>query len=205
MLDSLDQNIIQWVEDIRTTTELCGWNPETALKVVLNIVNKEILNEIKSKKSLDNALDHIMKLKYPPSHFSIYMNDLKNIKQNNYTHLKKYYEEISNKVKEISITKQWKKDVIEEKIYEIFFENLCKRTKHEFIKNGWTEIKEILAKILIIECYYEKETSHNNFTSRGKNFMAPGTIKPQKIWCDYHKTSSHNNSNCFTQKKLKNN
>lgn len=149
-------------------------------------------------------------MKYNLSRIHHYYQKLSNIKQECFYRIQSYATEIFETCQKLALCSDWSDELMKQKAEEIFFVNLENHVKIEMqTMNKCTsgDIRETIDRIeaMILEEItstvndknlnkkYENSKSEQHKYKHAKNF--------KKRYCQYHKTSSHSNEECWHQNK----
>ena len=201
--DINNQDIVHWIEEFRNTATLCEWSAETAFQVLVSVVPSNLTSHILSKREVDPALDSILNLKYPRENLTQYLKELNSIRQSQFHRISQYQGAIAKTIHKLAVCKGWNKSQQTDREEEKFFEGLSRTTHIEIIKLGLTKKEEIVSYISRVE-----ESAITNFMTRKEFISANKThhSRPEPAvqgkWCSKHRTTKHDNTECFSQSKV---
>lgn len=195
------QDTIVWVNDLRQTKELCDWSEDTTVKIVKSLVSKDIAESIKSLRSLDSILDHILTLQYPSHMTHLLLEQLREVKQNHYFFIKDYLNQIESLIQKISFSKKWKLEMQEERRNEFFVEGLEIQTRLEMSKLNIFNTADIVRHIERVETEIRSlmKKSGDTINSDASTYADKNIQKSQLKYCTVHRTAKHSNTECYKQ------
>ncbi|KCZ81853.1 hypothetical protein H312_00752, partial [Anncaliia algerae PRA339] len=102
----LSTNAIKWANDFKVTCSLANWTTLEALEVLKNLFATDILSSTIVNEDLDASLDHLRLFEIGSQSLNILLNNLKDIKQINFTFIQDYYNVIFEIIKKLAPPKK---------------------------------------------------------------------------------------------------
>ncbi|KAG0419639.1 hypothetical protein EQH57_0448 [Dictyocoela roeselum] len=147
----------------------------------------------------------IFKFKYPERDHVKYLNQLSNIKQNNFLRIRDYRDELINTIKKLSICLNWSQKMEEAKIKEAFYCGLSRRIQLEMTRLNVQYINNMFKLIDATETTLIEQGSETARTMPCKVNKDTANYRSKsdqnKSYCDYHHTKNHDLSNCRALKR----
>lgn len=122
------QDLREWVNTVNDAVKVSKWSDEDSVEIVSALIR------IPFTKSKDNYLiikeifDDLFNEYYPKENSVIYLERLKEIKQEKYFWIKDYIEDINKEIINLSISSKLTKKEMERKFEETFITGLCIET-----------------------------------------------------------------------------
>lgn len=110
-------------------------------------MSKDIYSSIRTRTTIDTALDTLITLTFPAHKRYGFTKQLKQISQNNFFLIEDYIDEISILVHKWCATTSAKKGEADRKVEEIFFDGLAFETIMEMERHNITTYQDIVSKI----------------------------------------------------------
>ncbi|KAG0420419.1 hypothetical protein EQH57_0156 [Dictyocoela roeselum] len=161
-------------------------------------------------------LDKLLRLKCNKMTAYKYQNKLHSIKQKDFLTIRAYIRQIEDKVERLALCLGWSDSIKSEKMQEIFYCGLDESVKFELTKLPNRDHQSITLTLVemeafLIEKFHRKKESHrenyeeHNYDNRNYKGTSNGPkLKRGTIcnkFCTYHRTNTHNTSECRTIRK----
>ncbi|KAI5177037.1 hypothetical protein PAEPH01_2439 [Pancytospora epiphaga] len=204
-LESLDQDISEWIDSFRMTAETCGWNEIASKQILRNVMAPQILKEIGNAENTEDMLIRLMKLKFPREKKGFLQNRLKKIKQEDFMRIGDYQRAVEEMTRITSIASEWGKGETERRLEEQFMAGLGDATSRQVDLLGLTTMPQILERLMrteekLIEQIDERGNERGFEGERRAERTITAKSTSGNKWCSYHKSHTHDNSECFTRK-----
>ncbi|KAG0420508.1 Transposon Tf2-6 polyprotein [Dictyocoela roeselum] len=210
MLENIEkQDIFSWRDEFIQTAQLAGWSADTASEVLKSSVDTKYFHLIANLTSLEDMIQAIFKYKYPEKDHVKYLNQLSNVKQNNFIRISEFKDEIIKTTRKLSICLGWNSEMEELKIKEAFYYGLSKRTQLEMTRLNVQDIDTMYQLIDATESTLieqSKDMQKEKSKTSEKEYKANKSKNEKKPnYCDYHNTNTHDRSNCRALRKISHN
>jgi hypothetical protein len=174
---------------------------------------------IKGCKTVNEITNILITTKYPPKDAFKYFNEISQIQQDEFLTIQEYYDEPELKISILGCSRMWSRERIDEKIEEIFYQNLSPTTQVELARHGIdcvasaikiiSQTEEILIKThkRSIQEHEPRWADHSytrceELPKTANNFKASQKEKEKK-WCNVNKTNTHDTKDCRKLKEEK--
>ncbi|KCZ80035.1 hypothetical protein H312_02553, partial [Anncaliia algerae PRA339] len=198
-LKSLGVDIISWTQEFRQLVKCCQWSEETQMEVLDALLSTELQSLVHAKKSCESRLEELLRLKFPKQDSFYYQEKLISIKQKNFYLIEDYYKEIEEITKRLAIAQSMSQKEIQRTITNSFFAGLDNKCRVKFIEDGIQEIEIIMRRISEVERFLI-EKNHKPPQQNTEHSREIRRDKYKTKFCHYHKTASHNDTECLAQK-----
>ncbi|KAG0420175.1 hypothetical protein EQH57_0269, partial [Dictyocoela roeselum] len=213
-----DQDLLDWYISFKEIARICNWDEAVQLEVLRQIVDIHIQIMIGEKSSVREILHSLLKLKYNENTSHIYHNELHYIRQRNFVTTRAYIKQIEIITRKLATCLDWSEHATISKMQEIFFAGLDESTRIEITRYADRTYAKIIENLLNLEVvliskfnrefdemntmankpdtrhHLEREQQHR-YNTRQVNKTLPSTRISRK-YCSFHKTSTHNDSEC---------
>ncbi|KCZ75024.1 hypothetical protein H311_04005, partial [Anncaliia algerae PRA109] len=203
-----DPKLMNWIEEFRELVSLNAWSDQTAVLILKAIVSKEVLEVIKSKQTIDTCLDLIIATEFEESKRFYYEDKINKIKQYNYYLIQEYFNELQQAFQNYCFCTRLNSKEQNYRLEEYFYKGLCPTTKIELEKIGIKGMENIISRLQRIETILLEEKTINHESDRviGTGIKPNNSLKikdTKRKYCNYHKSTRHDNSECYKQKESK--
>ena len=100
ILESLEkQNLQNWLCSFKEASDMCKWKDDEAARVFRALVDPSLHFIFEGKRTVDSMVDQLLSYTYPLANYYIYLEELKNIRQEDFEFIRDYYMSINECVK----------------------------------------------------------------------------------------------------------
>lgn len=217
IIEDLDsQDAFQRTKIFRDIAETMSWDAKTQ-RNILNVCVSLHIRESVAESPSTKFLEKLERSSTENESIVTLERKLKNIKQRNFYTIQEYKNAITETVSRISLCSTLSSNRKQYRIEETFLANLDIRTINRMMKCDKKSMNDIIICITQIEnnifenlnnrqehYAYEGKYTNNTRAHSGNQHLKHKSQKTTEItkkWYNYHKLSSHNDSECNAQKK----
>ncbi|KCZ74767.1 hypothetical protein H311_04265, partial [Anncaliia algerae PRA109] len=212
------QDIREWITNVSEDIKQAKWSDEDSVEILNALIRIPYVRKKEKYLSPAEIFSDLYDHYFPKEDSYIYLENLKNIKQNSFNWIGEYVEAINRQVIKISIALKLSKREIQNRFEEAFITGLCVETRIEMINLKYYDnihmmidhIKEV-EKVIKENVLTDKHNITNN-VEEIKNSNYDWKNKPKKPikskqwfekWCKICKSSTHNTKESFKLNKDK--
>ena len=100
------QNLEDWLCRYREAKTMCKWEDEEASTIFKALIHTRLHHIIEGKRTVDSMVEELLSTAYPEANFYVYLDELKEIRQEDFTRIRDYYEKIKSHVTRIGLCKR---------------------------------------------------------------------------------------------------
>ncbi|MEG0619309.1 MAG: hypothetical protein RR557_08430 [Bacilli bacterium] len=131
-----EQSLRQYFTNFEQLAMQCLWTEEQKVGVLQSLIDQKLKSVIQNQQTYDGIIRSLLKYKYPDEDANKYLFLLQNIKQNKYTFIKEYLQQIEETTRKYANCLNMTEDNINYKIREFFMQNLSNQTRLELSRQG---------------------------------------------------------------------
>ena len=203
------QDFALWIRDFNEASSLFNWNASQKLAVFKIVLQADAKHCIKDSTTFSAALKSLKDQYYPPAAYAIHAERLLKIQKFSNETIKAYYDRLSLYKIRMELCMPTDEKVSDRELYQAFINGLPKNTKDEIINQGVQKLKDaysLAERLFYNEKNYQKQPKKNFYDKKNmdtKQLSKNTKFQRNDKFCKFHKTNTHNDSECKAQQQLK--